>query len=201
VDGLEDRSLLSGGITLAASIIRIDGTAADDRAVIRIGDNGTPDAADDRVIVRLSHNGHTHRQAYHLPRVTRIVFTGGNGNDRFQDFTPLPSVALGGKGNDVLIGGPEDTLIGGAGNNTVFYATPGSISVNGGRDKAQVIWDSAGRFREYRITCTTGQLTVEWHDESGDHTRTIEAGQSTDLPRADNVQVYGSGTGTYERLD
>src|SRR5262245_60845809 len=130
VESLETRNLLIGGISLAANIVRITGTAFADQAVVRIDDGGTADAADDKVIVRLSHSGHTHHRAFALPKVRRIVFTGGAGNDRFQDFTPLPSVARGGKGNDTLLGGPEDTLLGGAGHNvllqTVYQPPPGN---------------------------------------------------------------------------
>ena len=52
-----------------------------------------------------------------------VIFTGGDGNDRFQNRTGLRATASGENGNDTLIGGDgNDTLDGGAGND---YLTGG----------------------------------------------------------------------------
>ena len=48
--------------------------------------------------------------------VTRISFSGGSGNDKFDNQTPIPSSQLGGSGNDILLGGSgNDRLSGGSG--------------------------------------------------------------------------------------
>jgi len=207
LEAMETRDLPSGGISLVGNIVHIRGTPVADEAVVRIDGGRTADPTDDQVIVRLSHNGHIHRKEFALPDVSRVTFVGGQGNDRFQDFTPLPSVARCVKGQDTLIGGQEDTLLGGRGNNTLIYLpNPGSIKVKNG--EVQTIWSQAGQFRDYRITCTSGTLNVIWHDLSTGLTNSkrLQAGQSYDV-RSDSILVAGISTvpegessGTYERL-
>ena len=203
LDALEPRDLLSGGISQIGHSIYIRGSSFADQAVVRLTDFGTADPHDERVVVQLTRMGQSYQKEFMKYDIRRIVFTGGNGNDRFQDFTPLPSVARGGRGDDTLVGGPEDRLLGGAGDNTILPApAPGTIQVQEG--KSQSIWNEEGQYREYRIRCTLGRLIVTWTDASGkDREEKIEAGQSIDV-RGDRVSVIGDdageNSGTYERL-
>src|SRR5262245_63428606 len=114
----------------------------------------------------------------------------------------LPSVARGGKGDDTLIGGPEDKLLGGPGDNTILPANPpGPITVQ--ESKSQEIWNEEGQYQTYQIECKTGRLLVIWHDETGKMREArLEAGQGREV-RGDRVTVVGDAagesTGTFVR--
>jgi hypothetical protein len=95
-----------------------------------------------------------------LSNVTQIEFYGGNGHDRFQNDTNLPTYAQGGKGNDFLIGGSAadrlegkdgddallgregpDMLIGGAGVDRI-QGNEGRDTLRGGDDNDKLFGGS-----------------------------------------------------------
>jgi Ca2+-binding RTX toxin-like protein len=91
-------------------------------------------------------------QFFSASQVGRIVYLGGAGDDYFQNFTAIRSVAYGGAGDDALYGGSnidllygedgKDELDGGGGNDQLFggagldflYGAAGNDYLNGGND-------------------------------------------------------------------
>jgi hypothetical protein len=69
---------------------------------------------------------------YPAGRVERIVFLGGAGNDKFENQTSLTSYALGGDGDDTLIGGSGFDLHNGGNGDDVFVASGGDNTLYGG---------------------------------------------------------------------
>jgi Ca2+-binding RTX toxin-like protein len=71
---------------------------------------------------------------YDLEDIDLIVFHGFSGDDDFWNNTPIPSVAYGGAGDDVLLGGSaDDDLYGGAGGDYLAGGS-GNDDLFGGRD-------------------------------------------------------------------
>jgi hypothetical protein len=85
---------------------------------------GTPEADDVRVwieaqhvFVNMSTANESHLVSFPRESVAQIRFYGGDGDDRFENLTDVPTLAWGGAGNDTLIGGGNsDDMRGGAGN-------------------------------------------------------------------------------------
>ncbi len=83
--------------------------------------------------------------------VTSLVFAGGDGNDRFENRTDLPSRASGDGGDDYLIGGSgadeltggdgNDHLVGGLGNDWL-YGGDGNDELNGGEGDDRLLGDA-----------------------------------------------------------
>ena len=127
LETLDNRSLPSAGIMLAAGVVTIEGTDRADSAMVTNDDRGTIlNPYDDRLIVSLSQNGHvSHAASYDLWRntlrpfqptlhenlVTQIVFNGNEGDDFFRNDTALASDADGSWGDDHLIGGSGDDIL------------------------------------------------------------------------------------------
>jgi hypothetical protein len=143
-ESLEERSLLSGSITLVNKVVTITGTDMNDVATVRINLNGTPtNSSDDKVVVTLISGGAKFGQPVKFPisSVKSISFHGLDGDDTFTNFTSLPSTAFGGNGNDTLNGGAgrddfnggagDDSLSGGKGND-FLDGGDGSDDINGG---------------------------------------------------------------------
>ena len=77
----------------------------------------------------------TDTKDYDLDDVDQIVFRGKGGDDDFWNNTPIPCVAYGDGGNDVLLGGwSDDDLHGGAGDDYIAGRS-GQDDLYGGRGK------------------------------------------------------------------
>lgn len=112
VETLEDRIVPARPISLGGELLTIRGTAANDRVTVAL--------AGDQIQVTLA-GGVRARSSFAADAVRSIRFVGGAGNDRFVNLTAIPSIALGGPGNDTLQGGSgNDVLIGGAGNDLLI---------------------------------------------------------------------------------
>ncbi len=106
---LEPRRVLAATISLdiASGLLTLDGTAADELAQVSDLGNGLIQAEIAGVEIR----------QFSTSDVSSISFLGRNGNDTFENYTNLPSIARGHKGNDVLVGGTAtDRFYGGDGN-------------------------------------------------------------------------------------
>ena len=138
-------------------LLNITGNDAyNDNVTVKIDNRGTPSPADDLVVVSLTNIGTPLVQQFALSAVTSISFSGLAGNDRFQNFTSIPSSAYGGDGNDTLIGGSgNDNLQGGNGNdfldggagddilwgqagNDYLFGDTGNDTLHGGDDADQL---------------------------------------------------------------
>ena len=123
---LEFRVVPTGGI----------GFDSDSRVLSIVGSNGN-DSAEVRqqgknIIVSVNSGLNRLSRTMSSAAVSRIVFTGGAGNDSFTNLTAIPVRADGGSGNDVLRGGfAADELIGGAGNDHLF-GKEGNDTINAG---------------------------------------------------------------------
>jgi len=105
IEQLEERALLAVNFNEATGLLAIEGTSSNDVAIVE-----TTDAAMIRVVFN------TAESTWPTAAVTQIVFLGHAGDDRFENFTAIPSHADGGEGNDTLLGGSRnDTLIGNTG--------------------------------------------------------------------------------------
>jgi hypothetical protein len=103
--------------------------------------------------------------------VKRIAFTGGPGNDRFENDTDLPSRATGGLGNDSLIGGfGDDVFVGSPGRDVYTGNGGGDLLIRNGyrvnftdaSDKNAVVGVFTGRLTPAELKAD-GDLTV-WLD-------------------------------------
>ncbi len=107
LESLEDRRLLSG-TRLDGGLLRIEGTAGNDTVRVSV--------VKDKIHVEM--NGKAADFAQN--KVKGIDFSGGAGNDTFQDDTALPCHAQGGAGDDRLTGGlGDDVCVGGTGHDRV----------------------------------------------------------------------------------
>lgn len=107
---LEDR-MVPAHLSAAGSLI-IDGTASNDIVTIRTFHNNQG-----VLMVRVNENGSTTTFRYSDIDTQTIYFNGGDGNDRFDHYTGLRTVAHGDAGNDTLFGSSgEDSLFGDEGN-------------------------------------------------------------------------------------
>lgn len=122
LEAFEPRNLPSAGphLLTAAHILAITGTAASDTsAVSASGSNLT-----------VTFDGTS--QSFSRSAVREITFNGGAGNDRFVNSTSIPTLAVGGTGNDSLTGGSgNDTLMGGAGNDTLAGGSGNDTLIGG----------------------------------------------------------------------
>jgi Ca2+-binding RTX toxin-like protein len=133
IESLEGRRLFSGGISTIGSLVVITGDSSPDTA--RITTNGPS------VFVTLQHGAHSHTRTFSTGAVSKFVFYGNDGNDKFTNDTGFPSLAVGGAGHDQLVGGSnKDRLLGGSGTDTLFgrggddslYGESGSDFLYGG---------------------------------------------------------------------
>lgn len=125
VDCLEGRQLLSVATGLRQGVLIIAGDRTADVVAVT-EDHG-----------RVEVHGRVNRgspASFAIRDVRKIVFLGGAGNDIFVDNTPIAVTALGGVGNDVLIGGAgRDDLRGEAGDDSLFGRS-GDDHLDGGID-------------------------------------------------------------------
>jgi Ca2+-binding RTX toxin-like protein len=134
VEGLEDRKLMTAGITLGADgVIRIEGyddATRGEVVSVRTLTNNTLGVYDDKIQVTMSQGRNMTSQTFDLwkitgrrqytPAVTSVSYIGLAGNDRFTNASAINATADGGAGDDVLKGGlRNEVLIGGIGNDTL----------------------------------------------------------------------------------
>jgi Ca2+-binding RTX toxin-like protein len=102
-------------------------------------------------VVVTSNGAHGGTAFFDRAAVNGMYFLGGEGNDRFDNATSVPSSAYGGGGDDVLWGGfTNDALYGGAGNdqllgfggNDLLLGDDGDDLVSGGSGKDTLYGDS-----------------------------------------------------------
>jgi Ca2+-binding RTX toxin-like protein len=130
LEALERRNVPTATVSLQSQVLTIQGDdTADTVAVVQVGNNivvlGTVQAA--------SGGTSTMPLVFSRTDVRSIFFDGAGGNDLFVNATRLPSIALGGAGNDILVGGRandvliggdgDDILVGGRGNDTLVGGT------------------------------------------------------------------------------
>jgi hypothetical protein len=111
--------------------------------------------------------------------VESIEFSGGNGDDSFENLTSLPVTAEGGSGDDVLIGGSADDVLDGGDDDDQLEGNDGNDQMEGG----------------------DGQDTLEGGDgqdtlEGGDGQDTLEGGDGQDsLEGGDGQDMLDGGEG------
>jgi Ca2+-binding RTX toxin-like protein len=126
LESLETRYLMLGTISFdaAAHALNMIGAGASDVAEVHIDNRGTATSFDD-LVVASDNDGASVSLTVALYRgftkdVTKVVFDGGFGDDRFTNNTAITALASGGAGNDLLIGDSNyDQLSGDAGNHQV----------------------------------------------------------------------------------
>lgn len=120
LEGLSERIAPATGILKSAlGVVTIEGTATDDTSSVSVSGRN--------VVITLNSSS----VIYPTSVVRSLVFKGLDGNDSFSNSTSLPSLALGGNGNDTLSGGNlVDQLFGGAGDDTL-NGNAGNDSLNG----------------------------------------------------------------------
>lgn len=125
---LEQRRVLSANQVFldgATSTIRIEGSSVNDSATVSI----TPDNS---IRVQLETADGYFQSTFLRQSVAAVIFSGGDGDDRFQNFTDLPSVALGEAGNDVLTGGSGSDWLSGGDGDDALSGGEGSDLISGG---------------------------------------------------------------------
>ena len=106
-------------VTVADNELLIEGTSGGDNVVV---EDAYVDA--DGLIIPFNPN-----------LVSKIVFQGNSGNDRFENNTHLSCCAFGGPGNDDLLGGlSSDELFGGRGLDFI-HGREGNDTIEGGRQR------------------------------------------------------------------
>lgn len=128
-------------ITLVDGVLTLRGTSGADAASVSLVLGGVK-ATVNRTQV-----------TYTRVLITKIVFSGLDGDDTFTNGTSIPCTANGGDGNDTLQGGGgadflvggygQDTLLGGAGNDTVWGS--GGSDVLRGEDGDDVLFGHGGQ--------------------------------------------------------
>ena len=106
---LEPKNLLAGIFLDGSELVVVGGSGNDVGSVV--------DASSTTVTARLSGEA---SQTFDRSDVTKVVFIGFEGNDRFTNSTSINSNLVGNDGDDVLIGGSgADVISGGRGNDTL----------------------------------------------------------------------------------
>ena len=127
VELLETRRLLaiSQPVLESNGDISITGSASDNVVLVSRTDTGD-------VNVWQSAGNDVLNTVFSSSQVSRVIFIGGPGNDRFTNLTDVSSIAYGYGGNDVLLGGSShDVLIGGTGLDEM-YGNDGNDRLQGG---------------------------------------------------------------------
>jgi len=136
VESLEGR-VVPSGISLSAGTVFVTGDASNDAAVVSQQGSQIKVTLDSTTYIPVLGGGFvpltTHKEAsYAAAGVSKIWFTGADGNDSFTNKTGVASWAFGGNGNDTLTGGSgNDMLCGGAGND-VLEGRGGDDALYGG---------------------------------------------------------------------
>ncbi|MCO6459347.1 MAG: hypothetical protein J5I93_28895 [Pirellulaceae bacterium] len=132
---LQQRRLLAADISLDDGYIRIEGT--DDVDAVEVWQEN------DQLVVDAGQYGPDgslldHQQAtFAASQVRGIYFDGKGGDDLFVNDTDRPAIALGGGGNDILIGGPtRDTMLGNLGDDFLAPRSSGDLALGSAGDNA-----------------------------------------------------------------
>ena len=127
LDDLEDRSVPS--IDLVNGVVYIVGSGSADTVTVSYGNNST-------VRVVWEHEGQMEVRSAVASTVTKISFSGGGGEDSFENTTAKSSYVDGGAGADILKGGSgADRLYGGDGNDELLGGSGGDYLEGGlGKD-------------------------------------------------------------------
>ncbi|MFI5378630.1 MAG: calcium-binding protein [Tepidisphaerales bacterium] len=190
IECLEERRLLA--ITLVNGVLNVPGTPRSDVIVTRIiGKN---------VVVTIN----AVDSKFPLAKVRSIVINGGAGNDFIANGAgSIPSLLIGGPGNDTLSGGNgNDTLIGGPGNDRLYGqggddlldGGPGNDTIIGGPGNDTVTY--AGRTKPVTVDLSRGT-----GGEAGEHdyisgVENIIGGNGNDLLIGDdNDNIIWGGPG------
>ncbi len=146
-DNLESRRLLDGSgkfgdmtVTLKDGILTIDGSAKNDAVVVAQapGADGKFGTDDDVVLLQNQKD----KPLFLTGKLKKIVFHGKDGDDQFRNDTNVPSVAMGGNGNDQLFGGGStDVLDGGRGDDII----DGRGTKAAGKGAQDVVTTGAGK--------------------------------------------------------
>jgi hypothetical protein len=118
-ESLEDRRLMTVNILLTkVGIVKLTGNSDNDTVVVSVDKHGTTSTSDDRLVVNVNSSnagGSTSAsKSYKLSSVKSLEFHGNAGNDTFKNLTNIASLAYGGSGKDILIGGTAaDKIYGG----------------------------------------------------------------------------------------
>ena len=182
---LEARRMLTAQIDLTPSgELTIEGSPSNDVAEVTYGKGDTV-----RVWVRTGQE--TIVEIFPQTQVNKIIFHGGNGDDKFRNLTALPSEAhgddgqdnlTGGSGNDVLFGDRgHDVLLGGAGHdalygglgNDILIGRTGDDTLTGG-DGADKLFGEAGN-----DSLTGGEGNDELYGSHGDDS--LRGGTGNDI--------------------
>lgn len=131
IEKLEPRQLLAG-ITFDAGVISVEGTANADGAQVF---NPQPDQVS-VVIYGIE------QQTFDAATVSKIVFTGHQGNDWFRNDTAIPTEAFGNAGNDKLIGGSGDDMLSGGNGNDQLLGNEGNDRLFGHQGLDHVFGDA-----------------------------------------------------------
>jgi hypothetical protein len=148
VELLESRDVPTAHISLIDGVLTIQCVNQNNDAVVkastlRVSNFEAPSI--DKLVVEVTSTGPLRpgdpfAEASHIEKeydgmaVRKIVFEGGDGNDKFNNLTNIDSTAYGGRGNDTLYGGSgNDKLYGGEGNDVLFGGTGGNDELYGGR--------------------------------------------------------------------
>jgi RTX calcium-binding nonapeptide repeat (4 copies)/Zincin-like metallopeptidase len=127
-------------VVVTGGTVTIHGTLDADRSTVSVNASGQL-VVD---LVRLDEAGNVQsslQRVLSLAGITSVVFHGYDGDDRFSNYSAVPSTAYGGRGNDMLLGRAavdqffgqlgNDTLIGGAGND-ILSGDEGIDTIRGG---------------------------------------------------------------------
>jgi Ca2+-binding RTX toxin-like protein len=161
---LEQRRMLAANpITFSAAIsqIVVSGTSTADHVVVSAPTSGV-------VHVRVISNGATFDADFQRSAVASVSFSGGDGNDVFENQTDVSSIAFGGAGDDALTGGAGNDVLDGGDGNDYLNGGAGDDTLYGG----------------------TGVDTLY----GGDGNDTLDGGDGNDLlyGEANNDVLYGS---------
>jgi hypothetical protein len=113
----------AANVSLAGSVLRVDGTGKDD--IIEIMRNAVKPK---KLIVDC--NGSS--AEYDAAKISKIIVNGFKGNDDIRNRTNIPCELHGGAGKDTLEGGTGDDLLFGEGKNDKLYGGAGSDQLDGG---------------------------------------------------------------------
>src|SRR5690348_2282072 len=103
VKALEQRALLAADIGVAEGFVTIEGS--DDADVAEVHIDGDHLVIEVGVANSAGEVTDVHSESLLLSDVHGIFFRGGAGDDVFVNETGINSIAIGGSGNDVLVGG------------------------------------------------------------------------------------------------
>jgi len=169
VEELEGRRLLSASVI--GGLLRVMGTKHAD--VIVVSPSGSS--------IDLVINGKS--QLFKASGIDGLVLKGAGGNDLLQNKTSLPSLLLGGPGDDRLLGGTgSDSISGGTGND-VLSGGRGNDLLDGGEGKDTL---TGGRGAD---------LSVDANDRLQDFERS-DANLSTQFFAGSSGSIFPTGTGT-----